>query len=383
MGKKAQLDLWIAIPYVVLSLLGVVMVYSSSVNIGGVNLATAALHKQIFYVLLGFGVASSGYAIKLQVLRSWRVLLSFAAVVTVMLVLVLLVGGTVNGAKSWLTIGPINIQPEEFLKLFIIIFFANYLSSHLALNQQHYWHHVKPALILLFIQGLLVLAQPETGGFAINMSCILIMVLASGQWRRAPSLIISGLFAMYIVMIVVLDHVNVHSTFWLHHYQLQRFAAFVDPFGTRRTIGNQLVNSYLAVSNGGLFGCGLGAGIQKQGYLPEPNTDFILAVISEELGAVAVLIILIILGMLVGHLIRLGNRSSTLFERCFCFGLGTWITVQTLFNAGGVIGALPITGVTLPFISYGGSSTLALAGGIGIALNISRHYRLKSGNTKW
>ena len=166
-------------------------------------------------------------------------------------------------------------------------------------------------------------------------------------------------------------------------YQVARFVAFLNPFGNASGSGSQLVNSYYAISNGGVFGVGLGNSIQKMGYLPEPNTDFIMSITSEELGLVGVTAILVTLLFLICRIIQVGVRADSLYQTLICYGSATFFTIETLFNIGGVLGLLPITGVTFPFISYGGSSMLILSATVGIIMNISMQQnrdRLVCGN---
>ncbi|GAB6092224.1 FtsW/RodA/SpoVE family cell cycle protein [Furfurilactobacillus curtus] len=373
MKKLKLVDYYILIPYLVLSFFGIVMVYSSSANVALSTGTTAGAYliKQTAYVIVGLVLAFGFYYLKLSVLRSGRIVEYMTFGIFFLVVTVLIVGSRVNGAKGWINLGPINIQPEEFLKLFIVLFLAHYMDSHQQALSERFWTTMWQPLLMLLVLMLLIFIQPDTGGFVIDGFIVLIMILASGNRRGLPMTIVGGLFLLYVGMLVTLSHIDVTHSFLAHSYQLQRFVAFADPFGTVKTVGRQLVNSYYAISNGGLFGVGLGNSIQKMGYLPEPNTDFILAVTSEELGVVTVLGVLFFLGMLAFRAVRLGNRATTMYESLVCYGIAALLTVQSLFNVGGVIGALPITGVTLPFVSYGGSSMLVLASCMGILMNIS------------
>jgi cell division protein FtsW len=159
---------------------------------------------------------------------------------------------------------------------------------------------------------------------------------------------------------------------WLKQsYQIKRLLAFFHPFKLENSVGRQLVNSYYAISNGGWFGVGIGNSIQKKGYLPEPYTDFIMSVITEELGIIGAIVVLGILFFLIGRIVLVGIRAQSAYRSLVCYGIGAWLFVQTLFNVGAMSGLLPITGVTLPFISYGGSSMLMLSAAIGLAMNVS------------
>ena len=160
-----------------------------------------------------------------------------------------------------------------------------------------------------------------------------------------------------------------------HFYQIQRFTAFYHPFKYSASVGRQLVNSYYAISNGGFFGLGLGNSIEKRGYLPEPYTDFILSVTTEELGFIGAAVLIILLLFIILRVYLIGIRSNNLYNRLFCFGVGTFMFVESFFNIGAVIGLLPITGVTFPFVSYGGSSMLVLSAALGMVMNISANQK--------
>jgi len=154
-------------------------------------------------------------------------------------------------------------------------------------------------------------------------------------------------------------------------YQLRRFLGFLNPFKTASGAGTQLVNSYYAISNGGLTGVGIGNSLQKRGYLPEPNTDFIMSITAEELGLIGVLLIMGLLLVIVIRMIYIGVRSNNTFNILVCYGVAAYLTIQTFINIGGIVGLIPITGVTFPFMSYGGSSMMVLTLSLGLVLNIS------------
>ena len=158
-------------------------------------------------------------------------------------------------------------------------------------------------------------------------------------------------------------------------YMYRRFTAYFNPFQYSNAEGKQLVNSYYAISNGGFIGRGLGNSIQKRGYLPEPYTDFILSVIAEEIGFIGTLVVLSLLAWIICRIILIGIRSKNTYNSLVCYGIGTFMMAEALFNIGGVSGLIPITGVTLPFVSYGGSSMIVLSLSLGIVMNISANQR--------
>ncbi|MGM9892468.1 FtsW/RodA/SpoVE family cell cycle protein [Limosilactobacillus sp.] len=363
-------DYYLLVPYLALCLVGIVMVYSSSAGIEMQNggSPTGYLIKQASYAILGAGCVFFFANLPMRFLRTRRFLKYSTFIMFFLLAIVLVVGRAVNGAKGWLSLGPINLQPAEFCKLYFIL----YLSDRMARARQRGAHFLDSSaavgpLLFALVFLLLILAQPDTGGFAINAAIIIVMMLACDfRWAYGIGAIIGFPTVGYFLM-----EKAVESGFFHGGYRSQRFIAFMNPFGNASGSGSQLVNSYYAISNGGVFGVGLGNSIQKMGYLPEPNTDFIMAITSEELGLVGITVILGVLLCLICRIILVGVRSRSLYHTLICYGTATFMMVETFFNIGGVLGILPITGVTFPFISYGGSSMLVLSSAVGIIMNIS------------
>lgn len=372
--KIKQLDPWIAFPYLGLCIIGIIMVYSASAGIEMQNggSPTGYLIRQAIFVVMGITIAMVVAMMRLAILRQPRLLMIFFAVLLLMLLYVKIFGAAVNGAQGWINLGFFSIQPAEIAKLFLIVYLANQFAHY---NEQagvyNIWSTRYP-LIITALLLILILIQPDFGGFAINSAIVIVMFLGSEiNWRKGVQLLLAFLAAIVIGLPLFARFIVNH----FHGYQVNRFVAYINPFGNNSGVGNQLVNSYYAISNGGLTGVGLGNSIQKMGYLPEPNTDFILAIISEEMGWLMVAAILILMMIIVCRTIQLGVRVNSLYQALLCYGVATFIAVETFFNIGGVSGLLPITGVTLPFISYGGSSMLVLSAAIGLVLNVSRLYR--------
>ena len=369
-----QLVPWLAFPYLGLCIIGIIMVYSASAGIEMQNggSPTGYLIRQTIFVVMGIVIAMVVAMMRLAILRHPRLLMIFFAALLVMLLYVKIFGAAVNGAQGWINLGFFSIQPAEIAKLFLIVYLANQFAHY---NEQagvyNIWSTRYP-LIITALLLVLILIQPDFGGFAINSAIVIVMFLGSEiNWRKGVQLLLAFLAAIVIGLPLFARFIVNH----FHGYQVNRFVAYINPFGNNSGVGNQLVNSYYAISNGGLTGVGLGNSIQKMGYLPEPNTDFILAIISEEMGWLMVAVILILMMIIVCRTIQLGVRVNSLYQALLCYGVATFIAVETFFNVGGVSGLLPITGVTLPFISYGGSSMLVLSAAIGLVLNVSRLYR--------
>ena len=387
MKRLKKIDYFIVVPYLIMSIIGIIMVYSASANIGTQNggSPTSYLVKQSIFVVLSLVIVSFMMMINLNKLRNPRLLKGIEIAFYVGLIYLLAFGQSINGAAGWINLGPVNLQPAEFLKFFLIIRLANFIDlkqDELDDPNESWWQIMRPTLIRIGLLLLLVLAQPDSGGFAINFMIVSIILLASGiPWRRAVTILGGFIAAILLTLAFVIEPLS-QMDFAKSSYRIQRFVAFLDPFGHATGTGQQLVNSYYAISNGGLFGVGLGNSIQKTGYLPEPNTDFIMAILSEELGVLTVIFLLLLLTVIVCRCVLLGIRSNNTFQSLVCYGVATYLTVQSLFNIGGVIGALPITGVTFPFISYGGSSILTLSLCIGVILNISDKQRVERQKSK-
>ena len=363
-------DYYLLVPFLVLCLAGIIMVYSSSAGIEMQNGGSPQgyLVKQSIYAIVGMACVFFFANLSMKHLRTRRFLRDSTFIMLFLLLFVLIVGRAVNGAKGWISLGPINIQPAEFCKLYLIL----YLADRMARARQsgsHFLDSGAAAGPLLFagVFLILILVQPDTGGFAINFAIIAVMLLACDfRWGFGIGLIVGVPTVCYFLLEKAIESGLFHGG-----YRAQRFIAFMNPFGNASGSGSQLVNSYYAISNGGIFGVGLGNSIQKMGYLPEPNTDFIMSIVSEELGLVGVTVILGLLLCLICRIILVGVRSNSLYQTLIRYGTATFMIIETAFNIGGVLGLLPITGVTFPFISYGGSSMLVLSSAVGIIMNIS------------
>lgn len=374
MRKLKYLDYWLLVPYMILSIFGIVMVYSASADIGTQNGGSPGsyLVKQAIYVVLGLMILTVMVLMNLQKLRDKTVLKYAGYVALGSLFLLLVMGQTINGAAGWFHVGPVSIQPAEFVKFYLIIWLANVIAQRQDRIQLEGWWVTmrQPLIICCGIVGLILL-QPDLGGATINGAIIFVMILASGfNSRLAKTIFVGAFFIIVGVFFPILIKIS-ELGFSKNVYQLQRIVAFVNPFEHSQSVGQQLVNSYYALSNGGIFGVGWGNSIQKTGYLPEPNTDFIMAILAEELGLITALAVIMLLFVIILRTTLVGVRSNSTYQALICYGAATYLTVQTLFNLGGVLGMLPITGVTFPFISYGGSSTWTLALVLGLVMNIS------------
>ena len=371
-------DYRIFIVYLLLMTIGVIAVYSASSEILLINgfKATVYGQKQLIYAFFGVIICLSCYSINMEYLRRGKLLLWLLAIVAGLLVYVRLFGQAVNGAKGWINLGPINIQPLELAKLVLLLYLARMLAkADGRLVRGHIVSQLLPTAIVAGLLMFLVSIEPDFGGTAILFCLVLIMYSVSGIPTGYALLSLIGITILVVGGFSLIVAWN--PSFLQDVYVYKRFIAFLHPFKTAANEGAQLVNSYYAIHNGGLFGLGLGNSIQKRGYLPEPYTDFILSIIAEEVGSLGALVVLGLLFYLMILIMERGVKAQSQYSTLICFGVTAIIFFQTLFNVGAVLGLMPITGVTLPFISYGGSSLWVLSAAIGLVLNVTAEEKIR------
>jgi len=358
---------------VVLCLLGLVMVYSSSMITAITRYEVPADYfykKQMMALILGFFLFFvAAFFVPYKIFREKRVLKGILLFAIILLIAVLFLGHTAGNAQSWIVIGPLRIQPLEFAKLAVIVYLAAVFT-----NKQKYINDltraiIPPIFIVLFICFLLA-AQPDYGGILLILGIVAALLLSSGMSMKSMIKItllgIVGAVVMLLVLWITGQMATVFSP-----TRLGRFTGFMHPFADAQGNGYQLVNSYVAIGTGGLTGVGLGESVQKFGYLPESHTDFIMAIIAEELGFAGVLLVLGLLFFIVYQGLMISKRCSDPFGSLLAIGISTMIGIQAFVNLGAVSGILPITGVTLPFVSFGGSSLTLLLFATGVLANIS------------
>lgn len=371
-------DYRIFIVYLLLMTIGVIAVYSASSEILLIHgfKATVYGQKQLLYAFFGVLICLACYSISLDYLRRGKLLLWLLVIVAGLLVYVRFFGQAVNGAKGWINLGPINIQPLELAKLVLTLYLARMLAkADGRLVRGHIISQLLPTAIIAGLLMILVLIEPDFGGTAILFCLVLIMYSVSGIPTGYILLSIIGITVLVVGGFSLIVAWN--PSFLQDVYVYKRFIAFLHPFKTAANEGAQLVNSYYAIHNGGLFGLGLGNSIQKRGYLPEPYTDFILSIIAEEVGSLGALVVLGLLFYLMILIMERGVKARSQYSTLICFGVTAIIFFQTLFNVGAVLGLMPITGVTLPFISYGGSSLWVLSAAIGLVLNVTAEEKIR------
>jgi len=361
-------DYSIIIVSLLLTGFGLIMVYSSSTIVATTSghVADYFFLKQLFWAFVAVGALIIGSIIPYKLYKAF--VKPIIIITLILLVLVLFIGADINNAQSWFKIGPIQIQPAEFAKLSIIIYLASVFSNKQAYISE-FKSSVLPPLVMTSLVFLLIALQPDLGSAMIIAGIAVMMILCSGI--RMKHIIMLMAFAVIALSVIF--------SFSLSSEQESRFTSAYHPFdkNVRENGGWQLINSYIAIASGGLTGKGLGDSVEKSGFLPEPHTDFIMAIVAEELGVFGVLFVIICIAYIVIRSILIGIRCQDVFGSLTVIGIGSFIGIQTFINLGVVSGLLPITGVTLPFISYGGSSLVVLLFAIGIVVNISATVRMK------
>ncbi|WP_191562253.1 FtsW/RodA/SpoVE family cell cycle protein [Metabacillus idriensis] len=364
-----------------LSTFGLIMVYSSSMITSILRYDVTSSYffkKQSISLLLGFimFVLVSFFPYKIFFQKKFIKLLFYVSIGSLLFVIVF--GHTAGNAQSWVKLGGAAIQPAEFAKISVII----YLAALLAKKQNymdHFSHAILPPVIFVVIIFILILLQPDFGTALIILLNAAIVILCSGIPLKSciKLAVFTSLAAMSGLMLLFLTNklADVFSS-----ERISRFTGFLDPFENIADSGYQLVSSYYAISGGGITGLGLGNSVQKFGYLPESHTDFIMAVISEELGIFGVLFVIVLLGFIVLKGFAISKNCQDPFGSLLAIGISSMIGIQALVNLGAVAGLLPITGVTLPFVSYGGSSLILLFISAGVLVNISMMNTFKETN---
>ncbi|MCA1041046.1 FtsW/RodA/SpoVE family cell cycle protein [Bacillus infantis] len=280
-------------------------------------------------------------------------------------------GHVAGNAQSWFKLGPLSLQPSEFVKIFVII----YLSAVYAKKQSYidqFNKGVVPPLVYLILVCMLVAVQPDFGTAAIIFLISATIILSSGMSYK-------NIFKLCLIaFIIALPFILIMNDKLFSDVQMARIQVLQDPFADAQDEGYHLVNSFLALGAGGVKGLGLGQSVQKLGYLPEPHTDFIMAVIAEELGAFGVCFVLLSLGYIVLRGLYIGMKCKDPFGSLLAIGIAGMIGIQSFINLGGISGVIPLTGVPLPFVSYGGSSLLQLSIAMGILVNVSMFVNYES-----
>lgn len=356
-----------------LMLFGMVMVYSASISLPDSPKYAHYDHahfliRQAMFITLSIFISLLIFRVRME---TWQKLAPYLFVATLILLLLVLIPGVgkgVNGARRWLSFRVFNLQPSELMKLFVVLYAADY-----TVRKQQYMHKLTkgflPMTMAIGFAGLLLLLEPDLGAFGVIV-CIAMGILflggINGVWFGGIGATLVGIFSMVIL---------------LSPWRRERIFAYLNPWQEDNALGKayQLSHSLIAFGRGELFGVGLGASVEKLHYLPEAHTDFLLAVIGEELGFAGVLVVVVLFYWLIKRAFEIGRQAIAMdltFAGLTAKGIGIWIGVQAFINMGVNLGLLPTKGLTLPLMSYGGSGVLINCIGLAILLRIDYENRL-------
>jgi cell division protein FtsW len=362
MPKKLTPDLWLFGLVVALCSIGVVMVYSASAII-----ATDRFHdplfflkKQFFWAVLGFAGLWVAMRVDYRGLERLVAPLLVASFVLLVLVLVPPFGQEINGTRRWFRAGPLSFQPVELAKFSLVLYLASFVSRRQELMRS-FGQGLLPPLLVAGLMAGLTIVQPDLGNSLSLM--ILALALAYLAGARVQHMFVIALAALPAIGLLIV----------MKPYRWRRMIAFVNPWDDPQRSGFQIIQSFLALGSGGWLGLGLGQSKQKLFYLPEPHTDFIFAIIGEELGLLGAMAVIGLFALLIWRGLRIGARAPDGFGAFLALGLTVMLATQTLVNLGVVTGALPTKGLPLPFVSFGGSALLMTMFSAGVLLNISQH----------
>jgi len=368
--RKGSPDFLLMFLTLILTGFGILMVFSASS-------ATAAIeyNDSLYFTKRQIIWAAAGLFLMLIMMNIpflwWKKLVFPVFVLAIAsLVLVLIFGVERNGARSWFQIGPFGGQPTEFAKLAIIMYLAA-LISRKGEKFRDFKRGLLPVMIIVGIVCALIMMQPDLGSCFILVMTAGLVIIAGGA--NLKHILLSGLFLASILGCVLGGYFLFTPADQIKSYRLDRFTAYLDPWADPLDTGFHLIQSLYAFGHGGLTGAGFGQSIQKLHYLPYAYNDFIFPVIGEELGLIGALTVLLVLLLLMWRALIISLRCPDIFGTLLGTGIVGMIGIQAVINLGGVTGLIPITGVTLPFISYGGSSLLVTLMSMGILLSISRY----------
>lgn len=358
---KRRIDIPLLISFILLVLIGLMMVYSASnvVALYKYNDKFYFFKRQFIFGVAGIFVMIFFIKVSLEKIYKLTTLIFIISIITLILVLIPGIGMVRGGARSWIGFGSLSMQPAEFMKICIILLLAKYLSNHDDdLNKFSQFMFILVIIILIF--GLIML-QPDLGTGIVLVGSSILLLFCSG----AP--------IKYFVLLVLLGVIGIVMLIISAPYRIERILAFLDPWSDPLGSGFQTIQSLYAISPSGIFGLGFNKSMQKHFFLPEPQNDFIFAIVCEEFGLIGGFILLALFFFMIFRIIKISRKVRNKYYKYLSLGIGLIYFVQVFINVGVVIGLLPVTGITLPIISYGGSSLILSMIMIAIVLNISKY----------
>ncbi len=368
-GSKGKPDLWFVGGFVVLCVFGLIMLSSASNVVAYSRFGTPYyffIHQLFSGFLPGVVVLYLASKIDYHIWKKFALPLFITAMVLLAVVLIPGLGLSAKGASRWIVLGPISIQPAEIAKLALILYLAAWFDKRSDKEVKDFVYGFIIFAVIVVAMALLIIAQPDLGTVSVIGIIAFVMYFVAGASMGHILLAIGGAFSTLAVLIKIKPHA------------FQRFTVFLHPEYDPLGIGYHINQALLAIGSGGVFGRGFGHSRQKFNYLPEVFGDSIFAVIAEELGMVFSVLLISLYAFLAFRMMRIARLAPDKFGKYIATGVMTWITYQALVNIGAMLSIIPLTGVTLPFVSYGGSSLLTLMAGVGILLNISRQSKQPS-----
>ncbi len=343
--------------------LGLVMIASASISVADGQLGQPFYYfqRQLIAAGLGFLAVMVMMNIRLVYWEKSGMILLAAAFILLILVLVPGIGKTVNGSTRWIPMGVLNLQVSEIVKLFMMIYVAGYLVRHGDEVRSSWWGFMKP-MIMVGVACFFLMMEPDFG------ASVVIMLTALGM------MYLGGVRFMQFIAFVAFFAVVAAAAVVSSPYRMQRLTTFVNPWADPFDSGFQLTQSLIAIGSGGWTGTGLGGSVQKLFYLPEAHTDFLFAILAEELGLFGVLLVIALFTALFIRAVMIARKAEAngnLFSAYLAYGIGIWLSLQAFINIGVNMGVLPTKGLTLPLMSYGGSSLIMVSAAIGLLLRIA------------
>ncbi|MCU7917964.1 MAG: putative lipid II flippase FtsW [Candidatus Thiodiazotropha sp. (ex Epidulcina cf. delphinae)] len=368
---EPSVDWWLFCAAALLLCFGLVMVSSASMTVGD-RIAGSPffyVHRHLFAIFLGLAGGLLFFRIPMMQWRKAGPVLVFLGMLLLLILLVPGVGKTVNGATRWIPLGVFNLQSSEFMKLFMVLYIAGYLVRRQDEVARSFWGFAKP-MLLLIVTSALILLQPDFGATVVLFATALGMLFLGGVvlYQFATLIVFAGVAGWALV--------------YFSPYRWQRITTYLNPWDDPFNTDFQLSQALIAFGRGEISGVGLGNGIQKQFYLPEAHTDFIMAVVGEEFGLIGTLGVILLFVFITWRAFQIGVKAEMAghrFSAYTAYGLGLWVGMQAFINIGVNVGMLPTKGLTLPFMSYGGNSIIVACMMIALLLRIDFESRRKAG----
>lgn len=359
--KKKNIDYILFIAVILISTFGVIMIYSASSIWAEFKFHDAFkyIKQQGVFLIIGIFITLITSKIDLNILKNKANLILGICFILLLLVLIPGIGSVRNGSRSWFGIGGLGIQPSEFAKIGLIIYTAKYL-AHNQRNMRDVKRGALPIFLVIGVFFLLIMLEPDFGTAMVITLTLICLIF------------VSGLKISFFIKLGLLGLLGIIGLIIAAPYRMARIISFLNPWSDPLGAGYQIIQSLYAIGPGGLLGQGFMNSRQKHFYLPEPQTDFIFSIISEEFGFLGVIIVCGFFFLIFYRMLKIAMSSSDLFKKYLAFGLAFGIFIQASLNLAVVVGLIPVTGVTLPFFSYGGSSLLVSLLSVGLVLNISK-----------